>query len=242
MPEYSFKFTLKIPPRLDRFLVVVVLLARRIYYGYPFRRVPLSQGKFTIVDPEDYEYLNQYKWCVSKSVSTWYAQRNVRVPGQKRQKCLQMHRLIMTPKLNALPEALAARLVVDHIDGNGLNNLKSNLRLALHIQNCHNQGKRLKIASSKYKGVSKCKNRNVWCTKISKKGVSLYLGTFKTEIEAARAYDRAAKKYHGRFARLNFPEKPHQYRGIAGLSRRIFKEGGHLIKAVLKLLFRPKSK
>jgi len=96
-------------------------------------------------------------------------------------------------------------LVVDHIDGNGLNNTKANLRICTQKQNaCNTPGHVGK--SSKYKGVKKMKNSNKFRAAITNNRKYFHLGVFEDETEAARAYDEAARKYHKEFAYLNFPE------------------------------------
>lgn len=156
-------------------------------------------GKFVLVDDENHDHLSKVKWCVHKSGSTFYARRVI-CPH------VRMHRLIM----NA-PNGM----VVDHIDGNGLNNQKSNLRLATMSQNGANRRPLMKTKSSKYLGVHRTiikwtlKNGEKrscigWVAQIAinKKGITI--GRFKTEEEAAKAYDEAARKYHGDFANPNF--------------------------------------
>jgi hypothetical protein len=108
-----------------------------------------------------------------------------------------MHRQIM----NA-PEGL----LVDHIDGNGLNNQKNNLRLCSSAQNARNRRPTSK-PYSKYKGVSWHKRNKKWEVRIAKSGKSTYLGTFEDELEAALAYDRKAEELFGEFAYLNFPQQ-----------------------------------
>lgn len=94
--------------------------------------------------------------------------------------------------------------IVDHRDHEGLNNTRTNLRLATRSQNsCNN--KKTRGRSSKYKGVSRDK-RGYWRAKIHFKGKHIFLGYFDNEIDAARAYDKAAKELHGEFAVLNFPQ------------------------------------
>ena len=98
-------------------------------------------------------------------------------------------------------------MVVDHINRNGLDNRKSNLRHATYSQNSWNQIKVYHPAySSKFKGVSK-NDSGKWVAHIATYRVSHYIGTFKTEIEAALAYDEKALQLHGEFAKINFPEK-----------------------------------
>jgi hypothetical protein len=115
-----------------------------------------------------------------------------------------MHREILRPP---------GHLVVDHINHNGLDNRKANLRHATRAQNNFN---RLIIiredSSSKYKGVSWRKRKKKWRARICINGERKHIGYFKDEIHAAKAYDKAAKKYHGEFASLNFPDEPRRTR------------------------------
>ena len=108
-----------------------------------------------------------------------------------------MHRDILKP-----PD----HLCVDHINHNGIDNRRANLRLATHRQNSYNRIHFTKNPSSKYKGVSFRKRTKKWDAKIRYDGKNKHIGSFKDEIEAAKAYDEAAKKYQGEFAALNFKE------------------------------------
>jgi hypothetical protein len=94
---------------------------------------------------------------------------------------------------------------VDHWDGSGLNNRRYNLRDVTRIQNQMNQKKK-RGGSSRFKGVSRRKNAKKWAARIVVNDKRLWLGVFASETKAAKAYDAAAKKYFGEFARLNFPE------------------------------------
>ena len=97
-------------------------------------------------------------------------------------------------------------LVCDHINGDSLDNRKANLRSATHLQNCWNARKSPQSAYSKYKGVTFDKMRQKWNAQICVNGKRIFLGTFKDETEAAKAYDSAAKRHFGEFAALNFPD------------------------------------
>jgi len=155
------------------------------------RRIPLARDKFIIVDAADYYWLAQYRWFIENGAKTSYASR--RYNGKR----IKMHREIMNAPAN---------LVVDHIDHNGLNNCRSNLRLCSLAQNNCN---RLSIrgGTSKYKGISWSKTRKRWIVKIQLNQKTYHIGQFKNEIDAAKAYDKRAKELHGQFACLNFPTK-----------------------------------
>jgi hypothetical protein len=115
-------------------------------------------------------------------------------PGKTRIEYL--HRVIMEP---------AKGLLVDHRNRNPFDNRRDNLRIATHSENSCNQPKR-KNTSSQYGGVTRDKRCGRWEAVIVDQGKRIRLGRFDNEEDAARAYDAAAKKYHGEFARLNFPD------------------------------------
>lgn len=150
------------------------------------KQIPLTKGKFALVDDEDYEYLMQWKWYFHQlRKESGYAARMLL--GKK----MWMHRLI-----NKTP----TELKTDHIDGDKLNNQKKNLRNATALQNNYNSLKR-KNTSYKYKGVTR--HGNKWKSRIRANSKNIYIGLFFTEEEAALAYNEAALKYHGEFAGLN---------------------------------------
>lgn len=109
-----------------------------------------------------------------------------------------MHREILKPPVT---------LEVDHINHNGLDNRKANLRPATHRQNQCNRRNNSKNTSSIYRGVSFHKKTKRWTARIKTNGYTKYLGLFKDQAAAARTYDLVAKKYHGQFAVLNFKDK-----------------------------------
>jgi len=152
--------------------------------------IALTKGRFAIVDAADYERVNAYKWCATGSGRRAYACR--RHEGRM----ISMHRFLMNPP---------SWLVVDHIDGNGLNNRRSNLRICTQQQNVQNS--RPKGKSSRYKGVCRDKSKNRWVVWVRYGGHNHYVGSFRDEIDAARAYDRKAYELFGEFAWLNFPEE-----------------------------------
>jgi len=177
---------------LERHFAPVLLLWRRLFVGYPYRKIPLTQGKFALVDPEDYAELARHKWCAAKQGNSWYAVRS----DHGRQ--LRMHRVIA----NAPPH-----LVVDHTDHEGLNNTKRNLRPCNKAQNAHNQRPQ-KGRSSQFKGVCWSKRERKWYSRIQCHGRPRSLGLFKNERDAARARNAAAQALHGEYAYLNLPPKP----------------------------------
>lgn len=157
------------------------------------KEIKLLKGDIAIVDDADYDYLSQFKWYSVKTGNTFYAKR---VDGNKR---YFMHREI----LNAPNDK-----IIDHKDHNGLNNQRNNIRLCNKSENTRNMIRNNKdIKSSKYLGVSvrmsgRLKGQILAFIKVNYKNV--YLGSFKSELDAAMARDVAAIKYHGDFARLNF--------------------------------------
>lgn len=153
------------------------------------RVIRLTKGMHTLVDECDYERLSQYKWYMAKSERNYYAVRN---SGRKR---IRMHR-----EITGAPEDK----VVDHIDNDGLNNRRSNLRVCTHKQNSRNA--RSHKGTSKYKGVCLHKQYGKWQTAIGCDGKKVLIGYFDDETEAAKAYDEYARKLFGEYAYLNFPE------------------------------------
>ena len=182
-------------------MVLPVLAYRYIRHGYTFRRIPLTQGKYAVVDPDDYWRLSKHKWYALRNGRIFYAARSEKTDNG--QKCyLPMHRAVLNVPNN---------MVVDHINRNGLENRKANLRPATHAHNMRNRAKRSdRTYNSKYKGVSQRRDRKLYEAQIRINGRPIFLGRFTDEITAAKAYDRAAQKYHGQFALPNFPYPAHR--------------------------------
>lgn len=145
-----------------------------------------GKGKFALVDDADYGWLSQRKWQVTQGgYATRSGYRDGRIIGR-----LLMHREIMTP-----PRGMQ----VDHINGNRLDNRRSNLRFCSHTENCHNRRPENKTG---YKGV-RATPYGKWLARITIDRVRVELGRFDTPQEAALAYNQAARSHFGDFARLN---------------------------------------
>ena len=152
------------------------------------KEIQLTQGKVALVDDEDFERLNQWKWFAAKSGNTYYAKRfgNIR-----------MHRVVMG--VTSLHN-----LIVDHCSGDGLDNRRQNLRVCSSMENSANR-RSAKNSSSKYLGVSYEIGRNKWVARITSNKKVIRIGYFKTEENAATAYNMFAERVHGQFANLNKP-------------------------------------
>lgn len=155
-----------------------------------YRLIPLTRGQNAIVDLDDFEKINQFNWYAEWSPATrsFYAARR-----DADHKYVCMHRFILG--LNGKPQG-------DHRNGNTLDNRRENLRPCTAQQNRFNQ-KRRSNNTSGYKGVSRFRGKKWWsCIRID--GRTLHLGFYTSKTEAARAYDVAARKHFGEFARTNF--------------------------------------
>lgn len=159
--------------------------------------IPLTQKKVALVAAVDYERVNQYRWCAGRVGNQWYAYR------KHFGKTLRMHQFIMNP-----PKGM----VVDHANGNGLDNRRENLRLCTKLENAWNKRRRKEEgAKSQYIGVYPCRRPpGKWCIKVMCNGEVTNLSPFDTPEEAARVRDRKALELHGEYAWLNFPEEREQ--------------------------------
>lgn len=150
------------------------------------KKIPLTQGKFALVDDCDFEVLSQHKWHACERNNIFYARRFVR-----KGTVAHMHREIMKcPKF----------LEVDHRDGNGLNNLRENLRIATHSQNMRNS-RTPKNNITGFKGVSFTTREQKYRAVIYVDGKMIHLGYFQSPEEAHKAYCAGATLHHGEFAR-----------------------------------------
>lgn len=156
------------------------------------KQIPLTQGQYAIVDDEDYEWLNQWKWCAVRDHRTFYAMRTDRTSGRKTN--IRMHRQILN-----VPKGK----ITDHKNRKGYDNRKHNLRICTYSQSAFNRRSN-KNSRSKYKGIHWRKDRKKWSTQIIYNSKTINLGHFISEIEAAKAYDHKAKELFGEFANLNF--------------------------------------
>ncbi len=155
--------------------------------------IKLTKGMSTVVDDEDFLDLHQFSWYVLGHPGKEYAARYGGTT-EKGTIHLRMHRLILDAPQN---------MEVDHINGNRLDNRRCNLRLATRSENGRNRGKNKSISSSKFKGVTYHSRDQCWQAYIIVNKQKYHLGYFKSEIEAACAYNKAATQMHGAFAKLN---------------------------------------
>ena len=161
--------------------------------------IPLTRGYFAIVDSEDFERVSEFNWHADIQRDNYIrAARNTRIPGEfensPKRKIQYLHRFIMGNTSG----------VVDHINGNALDNRKSNLRVVSVSQNIRN---RRTTKKKRFKGVSFSAERNKWVAQLMKDRRQVYIGRFNSEIEAALAYDETARREFGEFAALNFPKE-----------------------------------
>jgi hypothetical protein len=159
------------------------------YFIKMAKEIQLTNEIFTIVDDEDFEYLNQWKWYLLKSKTNYYAIRTSRPEN----KLIQLHRVVIQAKKGE---------IVDHVNRNKLDNRKSNLRICTISQN--NQNRKIsKLNKSGFNGVSWNSNNKKWVAQIACNNKKVHIGFFNDPIEAAKAFNEAAIKFHKEFANLN---------------------------------------
>ncbi len=164
------------------------------------KRIPLSQGKFAIVDDEDYDWLSKYKWNLCGEEGRYYGKRSGPRNGKGNQTTIMLHREI----LGLSP---GDSIYADHIDHDTLNCRKANLRICTASQNrmntlkhTHHKGRK---TTSDYKGVTRSSGGK-WSVTVS----GQYVGLFDDQLHAAYAYDKKAREIHGQFAHCNFKDTP----------------------------------
>ena len=158
------------------------------FIGDNMKQIKLTQGKYAIVDDEDFEWLNQWKWYANKDHKTYYARRH------EGKKIVKMHRLILNASIGT---------EVDHKNHDGLDNRRDNIRICTFSQNQHRRATTKGVSA--YRGVYQLNHspNYKWASQIRANGKVKHLGCFVTEVEAAMAYNKAAKQYYGEFAYLN---------------------------------------
>ena len=159
------------------------------------REIPLTNGYVALVDDADYESLIVFSWSalVDETRQTVYAHRTGPKPDGSGQTTIRMHRQIYG----------CGAPIVDHHDGNGLNNQRYNLRRASKEQNGQNR-KPNRNSATGLKGVFPARRAGSFISRITVNRERIHLGSFTDKAEAGRAYDEAARKYFGEFARTNF--------------------------------------
>lgn len=170
------------------------------------REVPLTKGLFALVDDADFDRVATFRWYAFRRGRLWHAARSVKRKGKR--STIHMHRWLLDA-----PNGVE----VDHRDGNGLNNTRENLRLCTHGQNAINHRRSFSSKSSRFHGVCWHARSQRWRVVIcagektsSGRARQIYVGVYRYEIDAARAYDRAAIRHHGEFAVTNFPRRDYQ--------------------------------
>ena len=156
------------------------------------KEIQLTQEKVAIVDDEDFDRVNEFNWYAAEGERTFYAQRQTQLNYEK--KTYHMHKFVLNTEER-----------IDHINGNGLDNRKENLRVATNQQNCMNVAPKHSNKTSKYKGVYKA-SKTTFEVQIKINYKSYNLGRLKDEELAAKYYDAVARYYYGEFAWCNFNE------------------------------------
>lgn len=170
-------------------------LHKGFFYDY-MKAITLTRGFHALVDDEDFEELSKHKWYAWVSKHTCYAKRTININGKKTS--VSMHRKILG--------ITDSSIHVDHIDGNGLNNTRLNIRPCSCAENQMNR-RAQKNNSSGFKGVTWDKRDRKWKAYIRVNKSQINLGYFQDKNKAAEAYDKAAKLYHGDFANLNLSNR-----------------------------------
>jgi hypothetical protein len=168
------------------------------------RLIPLTKGRVAVVDAEDYARISAHLWWAhraGKHRDTWYACRTILFPGGGK-KNISLHHAVLGFTPHGCRE-------IGHINRDGLDCRKANLRVTSRRRDCFNRQPQMHC-ESKFKGVFRdaaIRRRGLWRARIYYRKRHICLGTFETEEAAAHAYDAAARKYFGKFAYLNFPDE-----------------------------------
>jgi hypothetical protein len=169
--------------------------------------IKLSQNRVAIVDDEDFGAISAVKWCAHRNGCTFYAQRGIRGQGGKL-KGEHMHRLVLSWKLD---RDLAENERCDHVNGDGLDNRRENLRVATSAQNNRNCRRKSKNPTRRFLGVDWNRASLGWRARITIHGKSIYLGRFATELEAAQAREEYITANPELCARSNFPTEENHH-------------------------------
>lgn len=176
----KISFSIIVPAFIEKIFVWFLLQYRKLRYGYPFRKIKLTRGKYAIVDADNYDGLNKTRWYAVKAGETCYAVRSIYTgragagtDKHKKRTTIKMHRQIMRP---------GEGLVVDHINHNGLDNRRANLRCVTQRQNSLNRRGR-----DGRTGIYWCKEHKRWRARICINGVKVHIGYYDSEAEARRA-------------------------------------------------------
>jgi len=167
------------------------MVEKVVVQGRNCLRIPLTQGKFSLIDECDFKLISKYKWYAQKSSSKRFHYARTTISNLPIQIKTQMQNLIMNSQM------------VDHANRDGLDNRRCNLRVATRSQNGINRDKWKSNSTSKFKGV--VFDQNKWMVRICLNYKSIFVGRFNDEITAAKEYDKKAFELFGERARFNFP-------------------------------------